>query len=372
MIELSKLIDARWIYRDTGAAPGRLIQLAIFMVWLGIVSFLAWTHLVWRDEVRALSLSLRGGTVFAMLKGVHGEGHPALWYLVLRASHTLIGRPQVLLLTSIVVAAAAILILVLRAPFSLPFLALILIARFSMYEYSVMARNYGISMLLLFMFAVLYQRHHVRGLVLGALLILLANCSVPSSLQAGGLLLFWLVDILSGEPTNRARNIKTFVYNAALAVIGFVLCFITTFPTYNDAVMVDSREITLRALTKAILLPSLHFMASFPGTERLSSKIPSFGQPLAILESIILFGSTLGLIRRAGAFLAGLTTLVAFSLFFAIVYPSGYRHLALWLVFLICMYWLAEPRSGATKTIIGDRLQPLASWLSAAGRCYSW
>src|ERR1039458_1676265 len=69
------------IYSDTDGPHRRLIALAMFVVWFGVVSFLAWTHLVWRDEVRALSLALQGDTVFAMLKGLHGEGHPAIWYL---------------------------------------------------------------------------------------------------------------------------------------------------------------------------------------------------------------------------------------------------------------------------------------------------
>jgi hypothetical protein len=122
-----------------------LIVLAMFVFWLGAVSFQSWTHLVWRDEVKALSIALRGNNVFVMLRELCWEGHPAVWYLLLRAAHSLFPRPEILLLISLMVAAVALLILVLRAPFSLPILALLLIARFSLYEYSVMARNYGIS-----------------------------------------------------------------------------------------------------------------------------------------------------------------------------------------------------------------------------------
>ena len=170
------MIDAKSIYSDTKAAHKRPIALAMFVVWLCIVSFLAWTHLLWRDEVRALSIAVRGDSVFAMLKELRWEGHPSVWYLLLRAAHTLLPRPEVLLVVSIVVAASAVLILVLRSPFSLPLLALILCGRFSMYEYSVMARNYGISMLLLFLFAAFYERHRDKDLLLGVLLFLLANC----------------------------------------------------------------------------------------------------------------------------------------------------------------------------------------------------
>jgi hypothetical protein len=361
--------DLKSIYSDTGAAHRRLIALAMLVVWFGVVAFLAWTHLVWRDEVRALSLALQGDTVFDMLKGLHGEGHPAVWYLLLRAAHVVVARPEVLQLMAIVVAAVAMLILVLRAPFSLLFLALLLFTRFSMYEYSVMARNYGISMLLLFLFAVFYERHRNRGCLLGVLLFLLANCNLQSVLLVGGLVLFWFVDIC-GEAADRLRNIRMFLYNFALAALGVVICFITIFPTFND-LGVMNLTITFKTLIKGIFLPSLQFMDScrLPGAERLEGAIPLLGKPLTILESLILFGSTLGLIRRTGAFLAALTTLVGLSLFFVVIYhgPGPYRHEALWLVFLICLYWLAAPRNAQKEPVSPVRLKPFVGWLSTAG-----
>ena len=101
------------------------------------------------------ALALQGENVFAMLKGIRGEGNPAVWYLLLRGAHALVARPEVLQIVALIVASAAILLLVLRSPFSLPLIALILVGPFAIFEYSVMARNYGISMLLLFLLATL-------------------------------------------------------------------------------------------------------------------------------------------------------------------------------------------------------------------------
>lgn len=357
------------LYMDTGVARKRWIAPAMLVAWFGVVSVFAWTHLVWRDEVRALSLALQGDTVFAMLKGLHGEGHPAIWYLLLRATHALVQRPEALLLVSIVVAAVAMGILVFRSPFSLPILVLILVSSFSMYEYSVMARNYGISMLPIFLFAVFYERHRDRDCLLGVLLFLLANCNVPSALDVGGLLIFWFVDILYCETANRPQLIRMFFYNAALAAAGVVICFITIYPTFNDSVAIGTRSFTVKSLIEGILMPSLQFNAcvSIPGAARLTRVMPLLGKLLTILQSLILFGSTLGLIRRTGAFLAALTTLVGFSLYFAIVYAGGYRHQALWLVFLICMYWVAAPRNAQKESDSRARSQPLVGRLSAVG-----
>jgi len=53
-------------------------------------------------------------------------------------------------------------------------------------------------------------------------------------------------------------------------------------------------------------------------------------------------GVSWALIRATAAFIAALTALVALSLFFAIIYPGDYRHQALWLVFLLTMYWITR------------------------------
>jgi hypothetical protein len=74
----------------------RRARLLVFLPWLALASFLALRHVMWRDEVRAYSLALTGNTVVDMLKAVHGEGHPALWYLLLRGLHGLLPYPQIL------------------------------------------------------------------------------------------------------------------------------------------------------------------------------------------------------------------------------------------------------------------------------------
>ncbi len=363
------MIEATSLYSYARGAGGRRIALAMFAVWLIAVGFLAWTHLVWRDEVRALSLSLEGNTVFAMLRGVHGEGHPAIWYLLLRAAHALAPRPEVLLVVSVLIAAVAMLIVVLRAPFSLPFLALILLARFSVYEYSVMARNYGLTMLLLFVFAIVYDRYRDKNLLPGMLLFLLANCNVPSILIVGGLMLFWLVDILYSDPVARSRRFRMFFGSAALAALGVVTCFLTISPLFNDAAVIRHESIGPGTVIKGIFLPSLQFLDScrIPGLDKLMTVIPLFVIPLTIFKSMVLLGSTLGLIRRTGVFLAGLATLLGFSLYFVMVYPGGYRHQALWLVFMICMYWLAAPVSGGNEPAYPAWLAPSAKRLANAG-----
>ena len=121
-----------------------------FAGWLAVVLALLAQHAMWRDEVRALSLAMSGTDLASMLQALHGEPHPALWYVMLRAAHSVVGRPEVLPVVALLVAIAAALLLLLKSPFPWQVICLILLGHFFLFEYSVMARNYGISMLLLF------------------------------------------------------------------------------------------------------------------------------------------------------------------------------------------------------------------------------
>jgi hypothetical protein len=44
--------------------------------------------------------------------------------------------------------------------------------------------------------------------------------------------------------------------------------------------------------------------------------------------------------RGIATFLAALIALIGLSVFFAFVYPGGFRHQALWVIFLPTMYWI--------------------------------
>jgi hypothetical protein len=333
------------------AAWRRPIALALFALWFGVVCVAAWNHAIWRDEMRALPLALQGDNVLAMLKGIHGEGHPAVWYLLLRGAHALVNQPQVLPIVSLTVASVAMLLLVSRSPFDLPMIALLLASPFAVSEFSVMARNYGISMLILFLLAVSYERHRNRGVLLGMLLLLLANCNAHSVILVLAFLLFWLVDTVVDGGVRRSPALRTFLLNAVVAALGIAICLFTILPTFNDAAMLDRPDgITFDLLLRSLLLPADAFTSLVPHLHDPTADQPSllgisYVDIMSFPMSLIVFGSTLGLIRRPGALLGAVAALIGFSLFFNVIYHGAYRHQALWLVFLVAMYWIAGARS---------------------------
>ena len=102
------------------------LRALLFAAWAITTIALLSYHAFWRDEVRALSYALQGDSVYSMVRLLHGEGHPAVWYLLLRAAHSIVPLPQVLPAMSVLVAVCAVWLLVFHSPFRAPVIALAL------------------------------------------------------------------------------------------------------------------------------------------------------------------------------------------------------------------------------------------------------
>ncbi len=359
-------------------------RVAVFAAWLAVVALLTIHHAPWRDEVRAFSLATGGGTLIDMLRGIHGEGHPALWYVLLRAAHVLIRDSAALPVVSVLVASAAMAVLVLRSPFSLPLIAALAAGKFALFEYAVSARNYGISMLLLFALAALYPRHRHRGPVLGLLLFLLANTNAHSVLLVAAFLLLWLVDVIGDVIGDVIREhglrwtpalthaLRPFALNACIAALGVALCAATIYPPFNDAAINHADALSPRRLFEAVVRPAVPFTdLVLRGPWQALGLGPFHEARHAVwwerLASLAMFGSLLGLLHRPAALLAAFASLLLLSLFFTFVYPGSYRHQALWLVFLVTTYWVAMRGAGPVQAAPG-RFSPLLRAASAFGR----
>jgi hypothetical protein len=323
------------------SARDRITHILLLAAWCAVVLLLAFRHAFWRDEIRAFNIALAGDGVPGMLRGLHGEGHPALWYLLLRGAHAFVPVREVLPAVAFLVAAAAMALLVFRSPFRPAIVALILFGAFGMYEYAVVARNYGISMLVLFALAALYPRWRDRGIVIGLVLALLCNTNVPSALLAATFLLFWLIELVGEEGLGWSRKKGLFLLNAAVAAAGALVCFLTVYPTVHDAAVIQFRGgITPAVVWSAISTPAYSFWALMPPYIRATPAA-------AAILGVFVFGSMLGLLRAPAAFLSALAAFLGFELFFQLIYPGYYRHEALFLVYFVILYWLvAEGRGG--------------------------
>ena len=326
--ELASAVDAR-------ALREKRLRWLLFLLWCAVVVLGTLRHEFWRDEVRALSL-VRGAKslpdLFALLKD---EGHPALWYLLLHAGYVVTSSKLVLPILSLAVAMAAVAVLIFRSPLPLWLKALFVFGRMPLYECSVVARNYGISMLLLFTFAWLYRQHRRRSVWMGVVLACLANTNIHSLLLAGLLMAFWLWDEFGNRRTAFASRTAGGLYLAtALLAAGAVVAVLTVLPSDQIVSSEPTRYNAwnvLYAIGSALLDPEQQFGSVAP-------RLPGL---VAVLINLVFIGSTFGLLRRPALFAVAWAAIFALSVLFAVVYPGGYRHQGLFIVFLLTLTWMA-------------------------------
>jgi len=273
-----------------------------------------------------------------------------LWYVLLKAAYSLVRVPAVIKVVAAAIAAAAVSIFLFKAPFPIWFKALFLFSGLAFYEYTVMERSYGVSMLLFFLFAAAYTAERRRPILCGLMLALAANAHVHSAMLAGLLLAVWIVDVLRGR--ERETTART-VIGISIGLAGIGLCALT---------ILSARENVLRQNIAAhdlltLISGTFHGVAwAFRGItgfeESFTSIRGSFGLSADttqhLISTCLLVLPVVGLVRKNPVLaIAGLCGTLALSAAFVFVYAGYYRHQGTLVVFFVTLYWIAAKKTPA-------------------------
>ncbi len=109
-------------------------------------------HVMWRDELNGLAIEWASPTIPSLFWHIHHEGHPWLWYVILWIPSRFTQSVLVLKFVQGVVSTAIILLVALRSPFRRWEKALVLSGYFFVFEYTVVARMYGVMLLLMVLY----------------------------------------------------------------------------------------------------------------------------------------------------------------------------------------------------------------------------
>jgi hypothetical protein len=301
-------------------------RIAIFLAWACIVGVVASRHEPWRDEVRVLSIATSTASFGDLFKELHTDGHAALWYLLLRVAHAVAPVPAVLPVVSLLVAAAMLLVFLARSPFGPVVMVLFPFSVFPLYEYSVMARDYGLSLLLCFVFAALYRAR--RRPLLALCLVLLANTNAHSAFLTAALAFVWCVDEVRDAGAGRLPRA---ILPVAAAAGGLLFATWTAFP--------DASVTTHRGLPSAA--ESLRAMLADRGGSFLAAP---FHAP-ALLDVAVFVVLAAGFAARPSRLVAAISATIGFYVFFLAVYPADLRHVGQLLGLFLTLVWIEEDRA---------------------------
>ena len=206
-----------------------------FALYASLLAFAIPAHEPWADEAQAWQIA-RSSSLWRMFHtNLRYEGSSGLWHLLLwilvrchvgyNGMHWICGG----------IALAGIFVLLFQAPFPRNIKLLLPFTYFLAFQYAVVARNYVLFPLLIFILAAVWSKPPKHLLPIAFLLGLMANISLHAAVISGGLALVYLVDFrkyfveLSAQPAGRQR-----MWSAAVILLSlYALCIWTAYPP-ND------------------------------------------------------------------------------------------------------------------------------------------
>lgn len=147
----------------------------IFVIFLIIISVNTLNHEMWEDEWQAWLIAKYSSSLSSLFYNLRYEGHPALWYLCLYILNMFTEQPAAMQIFHLALCAAAMYIFLRLSPFTPLQKTLFVFGYFPLYEYSVIARNYGIGMLFLFAFCASFRYRDKNYFIPLALLVMLTQ-----------------------------------------------------------------------------------------------------------------------------------------------------------------------------------------------------
>ena len=190
--------------------PAILFSLLFFILGLLGISH----HEMWRDELQTWLIARDSTSLFALMENMSTEEHPALWYIIVYFIEALTGNPFFMQLFTLLIGTAIVFLIFKYAPFNTLQKVLFSFSYFILFEYTIISRGYGIGILLILIYCILYAQRHKYYVQLSVVLFLLANTTIYGTIISANLGLLLIMDYVFRRTKNNVNyifTIKTFV-----------------------------------------------------------------------------------------------------------------------------------------------------------------
>lgn len=193
-------------------------------------------HEMWRDEMQAWLLARDSVSMRALFHALHYEGHPSLWYLILRPFARAVRDPRWMQPLAVALSACSVFVFVLFAPFSRLVRGLFAFGYFVVYGYTIVARSYGLGLTLVVVLCVLLTMRKPRYGWAAVVMVLLANTSVYGSMLVAACVLALFVDavVTSATGTRRSARLRRVIVPVVVGGAGVLLAAIQVRPVPDD------------------------------------------------------------------------------------------------------------------------------------------
>ncbi|MEO5905603.1 MAG: hypothetical protein ABIQ11_02680, partial [Saprospiraceae bacterium] len=135
-------------------------------------------HEMWRDEYQAWMVAADAHSIPQLFQNLKYEGNPVLWHAFLFIITTFTDNPFGMQIFHILISAGFIFLINRYAPFNLLQKILLTFGYYTFYEYNIISRGYGLGLLLIVAFCILYAQRQKHILWIAAVLFVLANSTI--------------------------------------------------------------------------------------------------------------------------------------------------------------------------------------------------
>jgi hypothetical protein len=324
-------------------------------------------HEIWLDEAQHYLIARDSNNLQELWKNTRYEGHPILWNLILYAITRLSWNPLSMQLIHWLIGISAISIFLFNSPLKKSWNYLFCFGYFTLFEYTVISRNYSLLLLFFFLSLKYFPIRSKNKIAFGLSLFLLTNTHLFGLIIAFWILMVACIDF-DGSKISLVRfdliKMPLFFF-----IVGAILCVLQCVPP-SDSPFMPITE-TLLSI-KSIKITSLLFLRSFwpiPdftsdyfwNTSFFSGHLKWMGGILSILAfalSLILIQKRRPLILFCGSTLCILVVIV-------ILYPNSIaqasRHFGIIYIIFIGSLWIGHYENDWRRLLnFSDRFKNIA------------
>ncbi|NEP16801.1 MAG: hypothetical protein F6J97_07830 [Leptolyngbya sp. SIO4C1] len=199
---------------------------------------------MWRDEMNVWLIARDSQSIGELFTNIHYDrGHPPVWHLLVAGTELLFNTPIAMQLLHWLIAVGAVAIFWRYSPFPRWVKTLFIFGYLPFYEFHLVARNYGIGMLLLFAVCAVFPQRHRTYLPIAILLVLAANTNMYAALVALPLTLMLGLELMLSPRQRRAyfqpAKAYDWILSAAILVAGYAIAIHYILPP-SDAAAKDA------------------------------------------------------------------------------------------------------------------------------------
>ncbi len=190
-----------------------------FLGFIGIVH-----HEMWRDEFQAWLLARDSSSIPNLIGNLRHEGHPGLWHLCLYLISRFTHNPLFMQIFHLLIATGVVVLFVKFSPFKKTQKALFTFGYFPFYEYAIISRNYGLGVLLIFLFCALFPKRNKYLPFMAISLALLANTNAYGLIISFTLTLTLLLEFFLNKQAFKFYLLKQ--WSLVIVVSGWIVSWL--------------------------------------------------------------------------------------------------------------------------------------------------